>query len=137
VIRNRPLPPPLEGTFDFDRKPNGDYTLHIPGTPRPTEAQCQATIVEAAKLAGWLVHAERPAVRQSGRWSTPVQGHTGFPDLVLAKAGRLWMVELKRRPNRVEPAQRRWLEALVDCGVHVRVVWVPEEMDAFVEELAR
>lgn len=103
---------------------------------RPTEAQCQDTIIAAARRCGWLVHAERPAVNRSGRWSTPVQGHPGFPDLVLITPDRtqLHLVELKRRPNKLEPAQHVWLDALeqVAAGttsVHRHVWWVPEGLD--------
>lgn len=113
--------------------------------PRATESQCQATIVAAALLAGWMVHAERPAQHQSGRWGTPIQGNPGFPDLVLLHPYHrlLWFVELKRKPNKVEPAQQRWHDALglLDVEgqgvpwVQTSVVWVPEQMDAFIAEL--
>ena len=105
---------------------------------RLTEAECQRTIVEAAKRGGWLVHAERPAMRQSGKWSTPVQGHVGFPDLVLAHVGRGFLfVELKRKPNKLTDEQLRWMSTLYDCGFHDRaqVWWMPEELDARVQWL--
>lgn len=104
-------------------------------THRPTEADCQATIVEAAQLAGWLCHHSRPAQIRPGIWATPLQGDPGFPDLVLCHPRHgLWLVELKRKPNKVEPAQTRWLLTL---GQHVRaaVVWVPEEMPALLKAL--
>lgn len=115
---------------------------------RATEAQCQQAIVEAAKRGKWLVHAERPAQRQSGKWSTPIQGHAGFPDLVLISPDHhtLLFVELKRKPNKVEPNQWRWLDALSDFArysgrddlptLDVRVVWVPEELDEWCQALA-
>jgi hypothetical protein len=102
---------------------------------RPSEAECQRTIVEAATATGWLCHHTRAAIT-GGRWATPLQGHAGFPDLVLAHPRHgVWFVELKRRPNKVEPAQTRWLLTL---GQHVRaaVVWVPEDMPAFLRALA-
>lgn len=102
---------------------------------RPTEAQCQATIVAAAKLLGWKVHATRQAMTRRG-WRTPVQGHAGFPDLVLVRGSQLRMVELKRKPNRVEPEQQEWLVALAAAGVDVSVAWVPEQMPALLAELA-
>ncbi len=87
-----------------------------------------------------MVHAERPATMQSGRWATPIQGDAGWPDLVLLHPLHrvLWFVELKREPNKVEPAQQRWLDELSrstfgQCGV--RVLWVPEELDEFIAEL--
>lgn len=103
----------------------------------PTEAACQRTIIEAARMGGWLAHHARPAQMQSGRWATPLQGDPGFPDLVLCRAPRILFVELKRRPNKATPAQTRWLDALDNGinGVEARVVWVPEEMDGLIAEL--
>lgn len=100
-------------------------------TPRPTEAQCQAAIVNAARTAGWLVHHTRPALQRSGKWATPLQGHRGFPDLVMCHPHRheLLIVELKRKPNKIEPDQQRWLDALDGAGVVAAVWFVPEEMD--------
>lgn len=113
---------------------------------RPTEAQCQATIVEAAKRGGWLVHAERAARTQSGKWSTPIQGHAGFPDLILISPDHRTIIvaELKRKPNKVEPQQWTWLDAFSDfarsvsfCSEMVVAVWfVPDELDAICAALA-
>lgn len=102
---------------------------------RPTEIQCQATIVEAAKLFGWRIHATRPA-RSAKGWRTPIQGHAGFPDLVLARGPDLLFVELKRKPNRIEPDQQAWHDALAAAGATVHVVWVPEGMPQFLAGLA-
>lgn len=103
---------------------------------RATETQCQATIVAGAKTFGWRVHAERPAQGGKG-WRTPIQGHKGFPDLVLVRGRRVMFVELKRKPNKVEPEQQEWLDDLAVAGVEARVVWVPEGMQTFLAELAR
>lgn len=105
-------------------------------TERATEAQCQRTIVEAAKMFGWRVHAERAAGGGKHGWRTPIQGHAGFPDLVLVRGLQLWIVELKRKPNKVEDAQREWLDALYVAGVEAWTVWVPEQMDEFCQMLA-
>jgi VRR-NUC domain len=112
--------------------------IQMTGGPRATEAECQATIIAAARLGGWLVHAERPAQRRSLAWSTPIQGDPGFPDLVAAHPDRgvLAFIELKRRPNKVEPAQARWHRTLAALGADVRVWWVPEELDAVCRFLA-
>ena len=101
---------------------------------RLTERQCQDKIIDAAKLGGWLVHAGRPA-RTANGWATAIQGHAGFPDLVLVHPRRgLWFVELKRKPNKVEPAQQLWLSVIRDApgSTCVRVLWVPEQMDEFI-----
>lgn len=102
---------------------------------RPTEAECQRTIVEAARLGGWMVHAERPAMRQSGTWSTPIQGDAGFPDLVMVRGTRVLAVELKRRPRKIDGAQLLWLRAFTRAGVDARLVYVPEQLDDLVAEL--
>lgn len=110
------------------------------GPRRATELECQETIVHAARVCGWLVHAERPAMQRSGKWSTAIQGHPGFPDLVLVTPQRhqIHFVELKRRPNKVEPAQTVWLAAIEEVGrafpfVHSHVWWVPEGLDRALE----
>lgn len=103
---------------------------------RPTELECEATIIAAARTFGWLVHAERPA-RSGKGWRTPVKGHKGFPDLVLVRPPQLWIVELKRKPNKVETDQQAWLDALQACGVATFVVFVPEQLDEFCASLAR
>jgi hypothetical protein len=51
-----------------------------------TEADLQATILDAARLLGWRACHFRPA-RTTRGWRTPVEGDPGFPDLTLAKAG--------------------------------------------------
>lgn len=113
---------------------------------RATELQYEAGIIEAAKAAGWLVHAERAAVSK-GKWSTPIKGHAGWPDLVLVHEPhrRMMIVELKRKPNKVSDEQRRWLDALdkvtgsidhwVECWVGV--VWVPEQYETLLRLIAQ
>lgn len=82
------------------------------GSAQVTEAQFQQQIIDLAKMAGWLVHAERPAQYQSGRWATHIQGHAGFPDLVMVRPPRLIFAELKVGYNKLSPEQSRWLEDL-------------------------
>jgi VRR-NUC domain-containing protein len=106
--------------------------------PGATEAACQRTIVELARdVLGYRVLAIRPAIGRQGRWQSPIQGDAGYPDLTLVhpRAGVLF-VELKRKPNRLDPDQKRWGEALREAGAEWRVVWVPEQLDAFCQELA-
>lgn len=103
---------------------------------RAGELACEATIIAAARTFGWRVHGARPARTGKG-WATPIKGHAGFPDLVLVRGGELLVVELKRKPNKVEPAQRVWLDALAGAGVEALVVWVPEQLDEFCARLAQ
>lgn len=104
---------------------------------RATELECQAAIVEAAKLAGWRVHGERTSLTESGRYLTAIQGHKGWPDLVLCRPPRLMFVELKRKPNKIQTEQQEWLRRLELCGVETRIVWVPEGQDEFIADLVK
>ena len=77
------------------------------------EKDFQRTVIEMAKVLGWRVHAERPAIRQSGKWSTPIQGDAGFPDLVLAHPQKgVIFAELKSERGRLSEGQRDWYSAL-------------------------
>lgn len=103
---------------------------------RPAELQCERTIIEAARIAGWRVHGERAAMNRSGRYATPIKGDRGFPDLILVRDGEMIAVELKRKPNKVEADQKAWLDVLGAVpGVTALVVWVPEQQDAFIASL--
>lgn len=107
----------------------------LPGD-RAVEKDCQQTIVEAARLLGYRVLAIRPAIGRQGHWQSPIQGDAGYPDLTLVhpRAGVLF-VELKRAPNRLDPQQVAWRQALTDAGAIWRLVWVPEQLDEFNQEL--
>ena len=77
---------------------------------------------------------------QSGKWSTPIQGDAGFPDLVLAHPQKgVIFAELKSEKGKPTEAQMEWLEVLSNatygCPTKsdhwlVRVcVWRPSDMD--------
>lgn len=76
------------------------------------EAQLQDCVVQAARTLGWLVCHFRPAVNRRGHWQTPIQGNPGFPDLVLAKAGKVIFAELKKEKSGLAVAQYEWFDAL-------------------------
>ena len=86
------------------------------------EQDFQDALIARAKTQGWLVfHARRSSM--DGRWATHLQGHPGFPDLVLARRGRLLFLELKTMRGRTTDGQRRWLAELAQVpGVEARVV---------------
>ncbi|BCW94679.1 MAG: VRR-NUC domain-containing protein [Fimbriimonadales bacterium] len=100
-----------------------------------TERDFQRTLLELARLRGWRAHHARPALDRRGRWLTPIQGDAGFPDLVLARSGRILFVELKREGRRPSPQQQAWLDTLAQCaGVEV-YLWTPADWSAIVEIL--
>ena len=93
------------------------------------EAELQERVIELACLFGWLVHAERPARSQKG-WRTPIQGDPGFPDLVLARNGVVWFVELKRADGRAGAGQNEWLHETKG------IVWRPQDLESGAIEIA-
>lgn len=105
----------------------------------PDELACEATIIAAAMAAGWLVHGTRTVrVGKGARaFATPVKGQPGFPDLVLLRPPVAYVVELKAPGNYPSAEQRRWLAAFRACGIDAEVIYVPTEMDALLELLAR
>ena len=80
-----------------------------------TESEFQRQVIQLAVLCGWRVHHVRPArVRVRGRdvYRTPVQGHKGFPDLVLARRGRVIAAELKAGRGQLSEDQVLWRDAM-------------------------
>jgi hypothetical protein len=106
-----------------------------------TEAQFQSQVVEWAKVYGWRVHGERPAQYRDGRWATHIQGHAGFPDLVLVRGPRLIFAELKVGKNKPAAEQYAWHQALFDArsgSPHLEMyVWRPEEWSQILVLLSR
>lgn len=58
----------------------------------------------------------------------------GWPDLVLARAPELLVVELKTDKGRLSQAQRDWLDLLAACGVECHV-WRPRDFELVHERL--
>jgi hypothetical protein len=99
-----------------------------------SESDLQRAVIDAARLGGWLVHHCRPSLTASGRWATAIQGHKGFPDLVIAGKGRVLFLELKSARGRVSVDQAEWLRVLKASGVDARIVR-PDDLDDLIAEL--
>lgn len=109
-----------------------DGKLHI------SEAVFQSQVIKAARLTGWRIFHALPAMNRRGQWRTAMSGDIGFPDLVMAKAGRIWFVELKTDSGKLTEAQQAWMEALKGNYPTVKAfVLRPNYFDAFFEELKR
>ncbi|HET7128954.1 MAG TPA: VRR-NUC domain-containing protein [Gaiellaceae bacterium] len=76
-----------------------------------SEEQLLQAITEAATYAGWRWVHFRPARTEKG-WRTPTQGHSGFPDLCLARNGKVLFLELKRLGKYATPEQEEWIRAI-------------------------
>lgn len=98
------------------------------------EAEFQKQIIDLAALRKWRVVHFRPArVIRGGResWRTPVEGHNGFVDLVLARGGVVLHCELKTASGRLSVEQLAWRDAI---GSSWRL-WRPADWDSIVSEL--
>lgn len=83
------------------------------------EATLKAEVLKLARSHGWKVqhlsHEPRHAYRLGGR---------GFPDLVLARRGRVLFRELKREQEPLDPEQVAWAAELLDAFA----VWRPSHL---------
>jgi hypothetical protein len=111
-----------------------------------SERQFQDTIVDLAAFYGWKVHHVRPGMTGSGSWLTNVQGHAGFPDLVLAHAGRergrrgpilpaVIFAELKTSTGMLRHNQIEWQQTLTVIPGIEYYVWRPEHLEAINDRL--
>lgn len=87
-----------------------------------SEDELKAMVIQTAELYGWRVCHFRPARTAKG-WRTPIEGHPGLPDLVLARDGQVLLAELKSATGKPTDDQTLWLEA---AGDHGRL-WTPAE----------
>jgi hypothetical protein len=60
----------------------------------------------------------------------------GFPDLCLARGGRLIFAELKTEKGKVSPSQAEWLDALDQVPGVEAYLWRPSDWNLIVETLA-
>lgn len=100
------------------------------------ESEYEDTIVDAAAKLGYLVHVERKARTKEG-FRTAIKGHVGWPDVVIVGHGRAWFIELKRRPKQPTEAQLVWIAALNAAGCQAAVRYVPEDLEAILEDLTQ
>lgn len=84
------------------------------------------SIVRLASDNGWLAMHQLPAMNGRGRYRTAIQGHKGFPDLVLASRLGVIFVECKTEAGSLEPEQRAWRDRLQAAGADWRL-WRPSD----------
>ena len=108
-----------------------------------SEREFQAAVIDYAERSGFRVAHFSDSRRQvaPGRLVGDRQA-AGFPDLVLARDGRLIFAELKAEKGRLRPAQEVWLAALqeveADAAGRVLVrVWTPQAWPDVQTTLAR
>lgn len=102
---------------------------------RVTEADFQSTVLDLARVTGWMVAHFRPARTDKG-WRTPVAADgKGFPDLVLVR-DRVIFAELKSDRGRMSADQHAWIGALTEAGAEA-YVWRPDDFDQIAATLRR
>ena len=101
------------------------------------ESYFQSQVIMLAKLHGWLVMHTRAVEIRPGVWKTPLQGHAGFPDLVLCHERRgVIFAELKSDKGKLSAMQVVWSEALTVAGQEV-YCWRPKDIEDISTRLAR
>ena len=101
-----------------------------------SERQFQDKVIAMAIMYGWKAHHVRPGMNSRGAWMTHVQGHIGFPDLVLAHPDRgLIFAELKADRGRLSPEQADWLQYLTATGAEA-YCWRPRDFHFITQRLA-
>jgi hypothetical protein len=95
-----------------------------------SEAAFQTRVIDTAKLYGWHVHHCRVA-RTADGWRVPITGDSGFPDLLLTRAGVVICAELKTDTGRLTANQALWIAEL---RTHGRV-WRPKHWPQILAEL--
>jgi hypothetical protein len=108
-----------------DRRPRAGLPLQA--APPLAEDPFVDRVIDLAKRTGWLVTHFRPARTQRG-YRTPIKGHKGFCDLVLARAGVVLIRECKTDKGTLSVEQRAWLAELGDLGG----VWRPRDWDSVI-----
>lgn len=106
-----------------------------------SEADLLANVVARATQAGWRVaHINDGLYRlavKAGRADALV-GAVGFPDLVLAREGRVVFAELKSARGKIRPEQSAWLNELLPVladAAHQVYIWRPAHLfDGTIDE---
>lgn len=104
-----------------------------------SERDFQDVVIEYARIMGWRIAHFRPA-RTAHGYRTPMQGDKGFPDLVLARKGRVVFAELKSKRGPVQHDQKAWLEELAPPGQIADVdvfLWRPSDFETIKKVLGR
>lgn len=97
-----------------------------PGARAMPERALLAQVRRLAQEQGWLVY---------HTWRSE-HSEPGFPDVVLAKPGRLLFVELKSAQGKVTVEQQQWLEVLKRSVPGIEIyLWRPADLPEILEVL--
>lgn len=92
-----------------------------------SEDELLRSVIDACRTLGLRTVHFRPALTQTGKWRTPVQGDgKGWPDLTIVGPGGILFRELKAERGATTPEQRQWISWLTEAGCNV-AVWKPRD----------
>ena len=99
------------------------------GRPAISERLFTEQVRKAAIVTGWKFYHTHNSMFSA----------KGYPDICLAKSGRLWFAELKTETGKVSPEQQEWIDAIneVETPFVRAIVLRPSDFDEFFEELKR
>lgn len=103
-----------------------------------SEADFQTRQIKDLQLLGFLVHAERPAYNKSGKYSTPIQGDKGFPDVVAIHPVThvILIIENKSSEGKLSASQEKWIIAAAGCPGVKAMVARPEDWEEIIRKLS-
>jgi hypothetical protein len=97
-----------------------------------SEAAFSTRVEDLLDLYKWRWCHFKTSKEQSGRWSTAMRGHKGFPDYVAVRVEtsgcRVLFIELKSEKGIVSKEQRIWIDILQASQNEV-YVWRPSDFD--------
>ncbi|MDP3770998.1 MAG: Mur ligase family protein, partial [bacterium] len=106
---------------------NLNTEIGLPLTLLYLSEEHERAVLEMASALGWHGYHQRPAWTSRG-YRTALQGHPGFPDLVLVHnqpGSPILFVEAKTDTGRLTPPQELWLDLLGQARGHRALVWRP------------
>ena len=104
------------------------------------EATFQKDVIDLAHTLGWRVAHFRTALNKRGHYQTPVGADgKGFPDLCMARRGRVVFAELKSEKGVLSDEQKDWIAELethvADRPSHEAYVWRPRDLEFIMQVL--
>ncbi len=98
-----------------------------------TEEEFQQIVIDTARWSGW---------KQIYHTHDSRRSPAGFPDLVLARRGRIIFAELKTDKGRLMPKQLEWMATLQTVevetdGIVSAYIWRPNQLDQITAILQR
>lgn len=97
-----------------------------------SEAIFQDAVITLARMRGWECFHPKPHQIRANVWRSDGRG---FPDLTMARRGRIIFAELKTEKGKLSDDQKRWLHHLGLSKNAEVYVWRPSDMETIAKVL--